>query len=96
MVDARRVDADTVRLNVRRVSPELFAKLVEARIEAIARRGKLTDREAEVVRLMLLGRSAREVSRALHISLSTAKFHQTNVLRKLGAESRFALFRMLV
>lgn len=96
LVDARRVDADHVRLNVRKISVAIFRKLVEARVDAIALRGRLTERETEVVRLILFGRSAREVSRALHISYSTAKFHQTNVLRKLGVESRLALFRQLL
>lgn len=96
LVDARRVDADNVRLNVRRISPDIFTMLVEARIATIARKGKLTERETEVARLMLLGRSAREVSRALHISYSTAKFHQTNVVRKLSVESRFGLLRLLL
>jgi PAS domain S-box-containing protein len=96
IADARRVDVDTIRLNVRPAPPELVKKLLDARIEDLARGGQLTERETEVVRLMVLGCSAHEVSRALQISLSTAKFHQTNVLRKLGVDSRLGLLRLLL
>lgn len=96
IVDARRVDADTIRLNVRTAPRDLVQKLLDARIEDLAAGSQLTEREAEVLRLMVDGRSAHDVSRALHISLSTAKFHQTNVLRKLGVASRLDLLRLLL
>jgi LuxR family maltose regulon positive regulatory protein len=50
--------------------------------------GLLTARESEVLRLLGLGLSNREIARQLVISPSTAKVHVHNILRKLGAENR--------
>jgi DNA-binding CsgD family transcriptional regulator len=49
----------------------------------------------EVLDLILLGRSPREIAAVLDISHSTAKFHQANALGKLGAESRLDLLRFI-
>jgi CheY-like chemotaxis protein/DNA-binding CsgD family transcriptional regulator len=56
----------------------------------------LTAREREVLELLLLGRSHPEIAIVLEISERTSKFHQANVLRKLGAESRMDLLRLFV
>jgi NarL family two-component system response regulator LiaR len=48
----------------------------------------LTDREREVLALMIEGLSNPEVAERLMISRSTAKFHVSNILSKLGASSR--------
>ncbi len=95
LIAARRVDADTVRVNTYRLDEALLNDLLTARVESLAESASLTGRERQVLELMLLGRSARDIAAALRISHSTAKFHQTNVLDKLGAESRFDLFRLL-
>ena len=56
----------------------------------------LSDREREVLDLILLGRTHEDVATVLNISPRTSKFHQTNVLKKLGAESRLDLLRILL
>jgi DNA-binding CsgD family transcriptional regulator/tetratricopeptide (TPR) repeat protein len=58
-----------------------------------ARRGKsnakgLTPRELEVLRLLVDGRSSRQIAETLFISGKTANVHVTNILAKLGAHSR--------
>jgi DNA-binding CsgD family transcriptional regulator len=50
----------------------------------------LTPRELDVLRLVALGHSNREVAEALFISVPTVKRHLTNVLGKLGLPSRSA------
>jgi DNA-binding CsgD family transcriptional regulator len=95
LVAAKRVDADTVRVNAYRLDDSLVRELLTARARMLADDSSLTTREREVLELMLLGRSARDIAAALRISHSTAKFHQANVLEKVGAESRFDLFRLL-
>ena len=48
----------------------------------------LTRRELEVLRLVALGRTNREVATILFISEKTAGVHVSNILRKLDLRSR--------
>lgn len=48
----------------------------------------LTGRENEVLQLVALGRSAKEISTILSISKRTVDEHAANATRKLGAENR--------
>jgi DNA-binding CsgD family transcriptional regulator len=76
------------------------------RITAVARRGRislgiederapsapfgLTDREYEVLRLLVDGLSNREIGAELSISPKTAGVHISNILRKLAVPTRAA------
>ncbi|MFJ9899372.1 response regulator [Streptomyces sp. NPDC091280] len=55
---------------------------------APAPREPLTDREAEVVRLVALGRTNAEIAAELYVSLSTVKTHLSSVQLKLAARNR--------
>lgn len=50
----------------------------------------LTERERDVLRLLLAGQSTREIAATLYISPRTASTHVTNILSKLGVTSRAA------
>ncbi|MFE9452857.1 AAA family ATPase [Streptomyces sp. NPDC006739] len=73
------------------------------RIDALIRRGRLSDagaragedgappltaREQEVLRLLALGRSNRQIGEELYITGKTASVHVSNILAKLGAAGR--------
>ena len=47
----------------------------------------LTNREREILQLLAGGKSTREVSLILEISIKTAESHRGNVMRKLGLHS---------
>lgn len=49
---------------------------------------ELTDRELEVLRLMVQGKSNRKISEELCVVEGTVKFHVRNILEKLGASDR--------
>jgi LuxR family maltose regulon positive regulatory protein len=49
---------------------------------------ELTAREAEVLKLLPTGLSAREIGHELSVSLNTVKTHTKNLYRKLGAADR--------
>ena len=56
----------------------------------------LSPRELEVLRLLVDGRSARDISSSLHISRNTVDTHRRNILEKTGCDNladltRFAL-----
>jgi DNA-binding CsgD family transcriptional regulator len=57
---------------------------------ASARPGGLTKRELEVLRLLVEGKSDREIAEDLYISRHTAMRHVSHILAKLGVESRTA------
>ncbi|GAB4205165.1 MAG: response regulator transcription factor [Roseiflexaceae bacterium] len=48
----------------------------------------LTDRETEVLRLLAKGHANKEIARLLMISEKTVKTHISNILAKLGVQSR--------
>ncbi|RWA22024.1 LuxR family transcriptional regulator [Mycolicibacterium brumae DSM 44177] len=49
---------------------------------------KLTDREVEVLRLLAAGLSNHKIGEQLFISATTAKFHVSNIMRKLEVSRR--------
>ena len=53
---------------------------------------RLTTREREVVRLMLLGHSSKSIAHCLDIAVGTVKNHRKNIYRKLAIRSQSALF----
>ncbi|MPY95781.1 MAG: LuxR family transcriptional regulator, partial [Acidimicrobiia bacterium] len=56
---------------------------------------ELTDREEEVVRLLLAGHSYKEVAGLLFISTKTVERHVTNTRAKIGAGTRAEYFTAL-
>ena len=81
----------------------LGAAPLAADLEVLHRRGRLpaglgpdqhrrqlglTEREAEVLDLLVEGRTNRQIGDALFISEKTASVHVTNLLRKLGVQKR--------
>ena len=63
--------------------PPIMTKVSERKGGAI-----LTEREREVVQLLVAGRSNAEIGAALYITEGTAKFHVNNILAKLGVQDR--------
>jgi DNA-binding NarL/FixJ family response regulator len=53
----------------------------------------LTGREAEIVGLILAGKSNKEIAFSLEISDGTTKVHLNNIFRKLGVATRAELLR---
>ena len=76
-------------------APDL-SDLLRARRERLADEANLSAREREVLDLLLLGRNHEEIGTVLDISPRTSRFHQANVLQKLGADSRTDLLRLFL
>ncbi|HEY9728551.1 MAG TPA: response regulator transcription factor [Chroococcales cyanobacterium] len=73
----------TVHRGRKYIPPDIGAKLAQRMSNP-----QLSDRELEVLRLMVAGKSTQEISAALSIAESTVKFHVNNVLSKLGVSDR--------
>jgi len=65
------------------------------RAAAILARYRISEREAEIVRLLLQGKSYRDIEEELFISLKTVKAHVYNIYRKMGVKSRWQLLNRL-
>ncbi|MGP4112166.1 response regulator [Streptomyces sp. 4N509B] len=61
---------------------------VPRRRDALARLAALTDREADVVRLVAEGLSNADIGRRLHMTETTIKTYVSRVLAKLGCDNR--------
>jgi len=73
-----------------------LGRLLRARVEALSDRHLLSGREREVLDHLIRGASIEDIGSALGITPRTAKFHQANVLAKLGIASRVELTRIIV
>ena len=56
-------------------------------------RATLTERESEVVRLIAVGHSNKEIAAQLKISVKTVEVHKANSMRKLGFSGRVDIIR---
>jgi DNA-binding CsgD family transcriptional regulator/tetratricopeptide (TPR) repeat protein len=97
----RRAEAAEQTRAARDTAVRLGAAPLREALDALIRRGRLaespsgadripvlTARESDVLRLLALGRTNRQIGEELFISGKTASVHVSNILAKLGAASR--------
>lgn len=71
------------------LAPEAAQALIQAARAPVQKLGAdLSEREREVLSLMVEGLSNQQIAGKLIVSLSTAKFHVSSILSKLGVSSR--------
>lgn len=58
-----------------------------------AAQADISDREAEVLRLIAWGHSNKEIAASLDVSVKTVEAHKANAMRKLGMRSRIDIVR---
>ncbi len=75
--------------------PDRDKKQTDKRIEEFARSGMLTERETEVLKEYISGKSRSEISEALFISESTVKNHISNIFSKLKVKNKEGLLKLL-
>jgi len=61
--------------------------------DAFAKKASLSDRELEIIRLIVVGNTSKEIGEVLFISPHTVQTHRKNILRKLDLHSGADLIR---
>jgi len=56
----------------------------------------LTERETEIIQLLVSGKRPKEVAEILHISLYTVNTHKKNIYRKLGVNHSYELAKYAI
>ena len=77
----------------------LAARAADAYLSRHARgpaRPTISDREANVLRMMAVGHSNKEIASSLDISVKTVEVHKANAMRKLGLRGRIDVVRYAV
>jgi DNA-binding NarL/FixJ family response regulator len=67
--------------------------LLAARAKVLISQRAISGRESEVLRLIAVGHSNKEVATQLSISVKTVEVHKANAMRKLGLTSRIDIVR---
>jgi two-component system, NarL family, response regulator LiaR len=78
------------------LAPEAAQVLIRAATQPEEVDKGLTQRELEILRLMVDGMSNPEIAKKLFVSRSTVKFHVSNILMKLGASTRTEAVSMAI
>lgn len=70
------------------LAPEATIALMHAALHVPPVGHDLTDREKDVLRLMIDGMNNQDIADKLVLGLSTVKYHVSNIIAKLGAHNR--------
>jgi DNA-binding NarL/FixJ family response regulator len=80
------------------LDPAITARVADGLLDgrqngARAPEGAISDRESEVLRLVAVGHSNKEIADRLTISVKTVEVHKANAMRKLGLTGRVDVIR---
>ena len=78
------------------VSSYLAEKMEEKRPEEVLKKELLTSREEEILRLVVEGRTAKEIAKILFISQRTVENYKNSILEKLGLHKTSDLIKYAI
>ena len=76
-------------------APDSMRGAFSEKCDRIAQVGRLSKREADVLRLIAKGRSTPRIQEELSISVNTVNSHTSHIYQKLGIHSRQELLDLL-
>ncbi len=78
------------------VSPGISVAVVQALRAVAGPRQPLTHREREVLQLLVEGKGTKQIAGVLEISVKTAEFHRTRIMKKLDIHETAGLVRYAI
>lgn len=96
VIEAEPAGDSVVRLRLLSLPEQTLQAIHQNRLQTLARRAHLSERETEVLGHLLAGRGSQEMAELLGVAPRTIKYHQANVLAKLGVDSRLDLLRLVL
>jgi DNA-binding NarL/FixJ family response regulator len=78
------------------IAGSLFGRSRRTGVEGGGPLGELSSRQRQVLRLVVLGRSAKEIAAELRISRRTAEFHKARLIKALGVRNTAELVRYAI
>jgi DNA-binding NarL/FixJ family response regulator len=97
MLRAERAAPGIARVSSTALPQFTLRSAMETRLQHVADRGALSPRERAVLHeLVLTSDAIGVISERLGVRASTVKFHVNNILKKLGADSRIDLLRLML
>lgn len=76
---------------LRRRRRRLLRAAIPGNLERVLEKFSISRREGEIVRLLMAGRSNKQIEDELYIAMATVKIHVHNIYRKVGVGSRLQL-----
>ena len=73
---------------------EVIASLRNRSAELTKEAEELTDRQREILKLIIDGKGNKEISDILHVSVKTVEFHRARLMAKLGVRSAAELAKV--
>lgn len=70
------------------ISSTAAQALVHASLHPLPPGNSLTDKEGQILNLLIKGETNNEIARELSLSPGTVRFHVSNILSKLGVNNR--------
>ncbi|MCP4219644.1 MAG: response regulator transcription factor, partial [bacterium] len=65
------------------------------RVLTLFDKNKITKREREIIRLVVKGKTNKDIENELYISIKTVKCHLYNIYKKLGVRNRIQLANLI-
>ena len=78
------------------LTTQLFYMENDTLARAISHEETLSDREMEIVKMVIHGKSSLEIGISLSISHHTVRTHRKNIFKKLGINNKVQLARYVI
>ena len=76
---------------MQRLGPDVLDAIQTPSGRSPVSKGSLTDRQKQVLQLVVEGRGNQEIATILKVSIKTVQFHRGQIMRKLGIHSAVKL-----